>query len=114
MYITASSSAASSLFRASRANTRLFSHSFSRVLSPSSLPSSSTSYRSLSFASAVRSVRCSVPRWSHGVHWHSPYSRCSQIRAVAPVIEQFQRKIATMGTVYSIPMILDIDFLYKS
>ncbi|PON68728.1 Aconitase/Iron-responsive element-binding protein [Parasponia andersonii] len=94
MYITAS---ASSLLRASRA-TRLLSPSLSRPFAASSPSSSTTAYRSLSFASAVRSVRCSVPRWSHGVHWNSPYSFRSQIRAVAPVIEQFQRKIATMAS----------------
>ncbi|XP_024024109.1 LOW QUALITY PROTEIN: aconitate hydratase, cytoplasmic [Morus notabilis] len=99
MYITASYSSASSLLRASRAS-RLFSSSLSRPFarslpkpySPSSFSSSSVAaYRSLS--SAVRSV----PRWSHGVHWNSPYTLRSQIRAVAPVIQQFQRKIASMA-----------------
>ncbi|XP_048327357.2 aconitate hydratase, cytoplasmic [Ziziphus jujuba] len=101
MYITAYSSASSSLLRASRAS-RIFHSSLnpsSRAFAASNpkLSPSSTAYRSLSFSSAVRSVRCAVPRWSHGVDWRSPYSLRSQIRAVAPVIEQFQRKIATMA-----------------
>ncbi|KAF5746069.1 aconitate hydratase cytoplasmic [Tripterygium wilfordii] len=100
MYITASTSA-SSVLRASRAR---FSSSLSSSLSlrstvypPLNLSPSITSHRSLSFSSAFRSLRCSVPRWSHGVDWRSPVSLRSQIRAVAPVIEQFQRKIATMA-----------------
>ncbi|KAF3443687.1 hypothetical protein FNV43_RR13377 [Rhamnella rubrinervis] len=101
MYITAYSSAASSLLRASRAS-RLFTSSFypSRTFaasSPTKLSPSTTAYRSVSFSSAVRSVRCSIPRWSHGVDWRSPYSFRSQIRAVAPVIERFHRQIATMA-----------------
>ncbi|KAJ7948154.1 Aconitate hydratase [Quillaja saponaria] len=96
MYLTASSSA-SSLLRATRA--RLFSSSLSRTLgSPPTNPSPSfTSYRSLSYSSALRSFRSSVPRWSHGVNWRSPVSLRAQIRAVAPVIERFERKIATMA-----------------
>ncbi|EXB83385.1 Aconitate hydratase [Morus notabilis] len=110
MYITASYSSASSLLRASRAS-RLFSSSLSRPFarslpkpySPSSFSSSSVAaYRSLS--SAVRSV----PRWSHGVHWNSPYTLRSQIRAVAPVIQQFQRKIASMDRLpYSIRILIE-------
>ncbi|KAJ7981297.1 Aconitate hydratase [Quillaja saponaria] len=93
MYTTASSS----LLRATR--TRLFSPAFSRTFgSPSTKPSpSSTGYHSLSYSSALRSFRCSVPRWSHGVHWRSPVNIRAQIRAVAPVIERFERKIATMA-----------------
>jgi hypothetical protein len=97
MYITASSSA-SSILRASSSylRTRIVSPSLSRTLVASSPPKA---YRSLNFSSAVRSLRFSAPRWSHGVDWRSPISLRSQIRAVAPVIEQFQRKISTMGTV---------------
>lgn len=107
MYITASSSA-SSLLRASRANTRLFSRAFASSLpkptSSSSSPSSSAAaYRSLASSSALRSL----PRWSHGIHWRSTYTIRSQIRAVAPAIEQFQRKIASMGTLLFIPNFLD-------
>ncbi|KAL5573327.1 hypothetical protein UlMin_022924 [Ulmus minor] len=95
MYITGSSSAAS-LLRASRAS-RFFSRTFPK---PSSSPPSAAAagYRSLSYSSALRSFRPSVSRWSHGVDWRSPFSLRSQIRAVAPVIEQFQRKIATMAS----------------
>ncbi|KAF4394460.1 hypothetical protein G4B88_018610 [Cannabis sativa] len=90
MYIMASSSS-SSLIRASRA-TGLFSRAFSSSIPKPS--STSSVHRSLSSSSAFRSL----PRWSHGVHWRSPYTLRSQIRAVAPVIEQFQRKIATMAS----------------
>ncbi|KAJ9170077.1 hypothetical protein P3X46_018211 [Hevea brasiliensis] len=105
MYITASTSA-SSLLRASRARlSSSLSSSITRAsalaspppkVSPSSF-ANTTQHRSLSFSAAVRSLRCSVPRWSHGVDWRSPVSLRSQIRAVAPVIERFQRKIATMA-----------------
>ncbi|OAY33109.1 aconitate hydratase, cytoplasmic [Manihot esculenta] len=106
MYITASSST-SSLIRASRARlSSSFSSSITRasaLASPppkvsSSLLANTAQHRSLSFSAAVRSIRCSVPRWSHGVDWRSPVSLRSQIRAVAPVIERFQRKIATMAS----------------
>ncbi|XP_062106113.1 aconitate hydratase, cytoplasmic [Humulus lupulus] len=94
MYIMAPYSS-SSLIRASRA-TRLFSRAFSSSIpKPFSPPSSTSSvHRSLGSSSAFRSL----PRWSHGVHWRSPYTLRSQIRAVAPVIEQFQRKIASMAS----------------
>ncbi|KAL4620144.1 hypothetical protein ACB092_06G132400 [Castanea dentata] len=101
MYISASSSSSSTLSSILRARPRLFASSpyLSRTFaSPSSPPPPVSGYRSLSFSSAVRSLRCSVPRWSHGVDWRSPISLRSQIRAVAPVIEQFQRKIATMAS----------------
>lgn len=108
MYKTTSASA-SSLLRASRARLSSSSSSSSSSIyrasaplaSPPPPPASSLAntiqHRSLSFSSAFRSLRCSVPRWSHGVDWRSPLSLRSQIRAVAPVIEQFQRKIATMA-----------------
>lgn len=105
MYISASSSSSSALSSILRARSRLFASSpylsgtFAASSSASSPPPVS-GYRSLSFSSAVRSLRCSVPRWSHGVDWRSPIGLRSQIRAVAPVIEQFQRKIATMGILY--------------
>ncbi|CAH9109673.1 unnamed protein product [Cuscuta epithymum] len=54
--------------------------------------------RPLSFASAFRSLRCSAPRWSHGVGWKSPASLTSQIRAAAPVFTEFHRKIASMAS----------------
>lgn len=101
MYITTASSSASSLLRASRARftSSLSSVSFSRTFSPP-VPQVSpltAQQRSLSFSAAVRSLRCSVPRWSHGVDWRSPLSLRAQSRVVSPVIERFQRKIATMG-----------------
>lgn len=60
--------------------------------SPSSFSTVSGGYRSLGFLSALRS-----PCWSHGVGWRSPVSLRAQIRAVAPVIERFERKMATIG-----------------
>lgn len=102
------SSSTSALIRASRIR---FSSSLARAaVSPSisrtpgigasSANSSSPSligYRSLSSLSSFRSLRSSVPRWSHGVDWRSPVSLRAQIRTATPVIERFQRKIATMG-----------------
>lgn len=103
MYITTSTSAASSLLRASSRSRFVSSLSSfkslpARSLSPS--PSSLVSQRSLGFASAVRSFRCSVPRWSHRVDWRSPLSLRAQIRTVAPAIERLERAFATMGTVF--------------
>ncbi|XP_042514227.1 aconitate hydratase, cytoplasmic [Macadamia integrifolia] len=102
MYISASSSAA--LLRASRVrfSSSLSSlPSFTRTLA-SPLPNSSSpsliKARSLSFCTAFRSIRTSVPRWSHGVDWRSPASLRAQIRTATPVIERFQRKIATMAS----------------
>lgn len=53
----------------------------------------SSPFRSVSTSSAFRSVS----RWSHGVDWRSSVTSRAQIVAVAPVVQQFQRKIATMG-----------------
>ncbi|KAJ6401318.1 hypothetical protein OIU84_016687 [Salix udensis] len=101
MYISSSASAsASAILRASRAR---FSPSVSRtsLLSPPKFTSPSLTnnnqLRSLSFSTAVRSLRRSYPRWSHGLDWRSPSTLRHQIRAVAPVVERFQRKIATMA-----------------
>ncbi|XP_043691053.1 aconitate hydratase, cytoplasmic [Telopea speciosissima] len=101
MYISASSSAA--LLRASRVrfSSSLSLPSISRTLtSPLPHPSSPSllKARSLCFSTAFRSIRTSVPRWSHGVDWRSPDSLRAQIRTAAPVIERFQRKIATMAS----------------
>ncbi|TQD88654.1 hypothetical protein C1H46_025786 [Malus baccata] len=99
MSINTASCSASSLLRASRA--RFFSSSssaVSRTFVSSPLRPSHHHFASLRFLSASSAAR-SFPRWSHGgVHWRSPYTLRSQIRAVAPVIEQFQRKIASMAS----------------
>ncbi|KAF2284956.1 hypothetical protein GH714_033068 [Hevea brasiliensis] len=116
---TAASASASALLRASRARlssslsssiTRASAHASSSPpkVSPSSLVNT-TQCRSLSFSAAVWP---SVPSWSHGVRWQSPVSLRPQIRAVAPVTERFQRKIATMGggdfgKFYSLPALND-------
>ncbi|KAK6132947.1 hypothetical protein DH2020_033331 [Rehmannia glutinosa] len=61
-------------------------------------PPSNISYRSSSFSSEFRLVRCSAPRWSYGVDWRSPASLRAQIRTVSPVLDRFERKIATMAS----------------
>lgn len=105
MSITTYSSAA--LRRASRTRPSSFSSSFSSLSKPvsSSSPSSpalsspiSNQCRSFSFSSAFRNLRCSVPRWSHGVDWNSPASLTAQIRTASPLIGRFERKIATMAS----------------
>ncbi|KAI8008595.1 hypothetical protein LOK49_LG07G02578 [Camellia lanceoleosa] len=63
-----------------------------------SSPSISNQCRSFSFSSAFRNLRCSVPRWSHGVDWNSPASLTAQIRTASPLIGRFERKIATMAS----------------
>ncbi|XP_050204362.1 aconitate hydratase, cytoplasmic [Mercurialis annua] len=110
MYKTTASNTASSLWRASSRPRLLSSYSNASVIgriassvgSPSPLTKLSSiqqqQYRSFSFSAAVRSLRCSVPRWSHGVDWRSPLSLRSQIRTVSPVIERFQRNIASMAS----------------
>ncbi|KAL3851208.1 hypothetical protein ACJIZ3_013090 [Penstemon smallii] len=68
----------------------------SRIFAKYSSPSR-VSYRSLSFSSAFPSVRCSSARWSHGVDWRSPVSLRAQIRTASPVLERFERTIASMA-----------------
>ncbi|MED6196579.1 Acyl CoA oxidase [Stylosanthes scabra] len=91
MYIAACSSSSSTLLRATR--TKLISSSLSRTfLSPPLRPTAP--YRSLAFSSSAAAFRSSslAARWSH---WRSPLSLRSQIRATAPVLERFHRKLAT-------------------
>ncbi|KAH6795775.1 hypothetical protein C2S51_036761 [Perilla frutescens var. frutescens] len=106
MYCCSSSSAtSSSIFRAC---THRFASALSSSLNRSSFSSPSRTFvhnspspascRSPSFSSAFRSIRCSAPRWSHGVDWRSPISLRAQIRTASPVLERFQRKIATMAS----------------
>lgn len=113
MYITTSTSAASSILRASSRSRFVSSLSSFKSLparslspSPSPSPSSLVSQRSLGFASAVRSFRCSVPRWSHRVDWRSPLSLRAQIRTVAPAIERLERAFATMAAEHPFKEIL--------
>ncbi|KAF7112218.1 hypothetical protein RHSIM_RhsimUnG0250200 [Rhododendron simsii] len=98
VYSPTTSSASLSLLRAARLG---FSSSLSRATTAASLVSSSHSsssslikYRSLSSFPSFRSVR----PWSHGGDWRSPLSLRAQIRSAAPVIERFQRKVATMAS----------------
>ncbi|KAK8358397.1 hypothetical protein V6Z11_A04G016900 [Gossypium hirsutum] len=73
----------------------------SRVSSPIASPSSASSvsfwnkrYRSLSFLSSLRSLRCSAPR----LHWRSPESLRILARTSVPVVERFHRRIATTAS----------------
>ncbi|KAI3441662.1 uncharacterized protein J3R85_002266, partial [Psidium guajava] len=71
---------------------------------PSSVPRPDRSFRCLSFSTALR---CSVPRRSHGVRWWShPPSVRAQIRTGAPLIERFQRRIATKTPEHAFKRIL--------
>ncbi|KAL6544479.1 Acyl CoA oxidase [Orobanche minor] len=72
-------------------------HSFPRPFPRNSCPSN-TSYRSLSLSSAFRPIRCSASRWSHGVDRRHSVSVRAQIRTASPVLERFERKIATMAS----------------
>ncbi|GFP98143.1 aconitate hydratase 2 mitochondrial [Phtheirospermum japonicum] len=98
-----STSSSSSILRAYRGARFVSTISSSVSHSPSptftrNSPPSKISYRSLSYSSALRPIRCSAPRWSHGVEWRSPVSLSAQIRAASPVLERFERKIATMAS----------------
>ncbi|KAL6954666.1 aconitate hydratase [Sarracenia purpurea var. burkii] len=105
---SSTSSSSSSSFSLLRAARDRFSSSRSGISVPFSLsrpslssPRSSPSwitYRSLSFSNSLRSLRISVPRWSHGVNWRSPISARAQIRTGGAVIEKFERKISTMAS----------------
>ncbi|KAK9284321.1 hypothetical protein L1049_023492 [Liquidambar formosana] len=113
MYITTSSSSSSALLRASRAlysSSSISRFALSRTSPQSSSPSLSNlqhQHRSVSsVSSAFRSLRTSVPRWSHGVDWRSPASLRAQIRTVAPVFERFERRIATMASEHAFKGIL--------
>ncbi|KAL8462530.1 hypothetical protein ACS0TY_033532 [Phlomoides rotata] len=107
-YCASSSKSSPSILRACRVRSTpsLSSHSFSPpslpfVKNPAShacTPPSNVTYRSLTFSSAFRSVSCSAPRWSHRVDWRSPVSLRAQIRSASPVLERFDRKIATMAS----------------
>lgn len=77
--------------RATRSKLFPLSRTFSSPLSRPS-PVRSPAFTSSAAANAARST---VNRWSHGVLWRSPFSLRPQIRAVAPFIEQYHRKIAT-------------------
>lgn len=115
MYITAATSA-SSLLRASRSRFISSLSSFKTSSSPPKVsPSSFITHRSLSLSSAGRSLRCSVPRWSHGVDWRSPLSLRAQIRTVSPIIDRLERTFTTMGTVLClavtfVPIFLELCF----
>ncbi|KAI3810149.1 hypothetical protein L1987_19759 [Smallanthus sonchifolius] len=91
------------LRRASRSSTETRLHStVSRTqLSPPPSDPSPVASRCRSYSgvsSAFRSVRSTVPRWSHGVDWKSPATLTSQIRtAASPLLDRFHRTLATMG-----------------
>ncbi|RAL41828.1 hypothetical protein DM860_009010 [Cuscuta australis] len=103
-----SSSAATSLLRASSsyASCRSRFFSSSSAASPLHRPFRSCQsalyrqqqHRLLSFSSALRSIRSSVPRWSQGVDCKSPARSVAQIRISSPVLNDFHRRIATMAS----------------
>lgn len=75
----------------------------SRVSSPIASTSSvsfwNQRYRSLSFSSSLRSLRCSAPR-----DWRSPGSLRVLARTSVPVVERFHRRIATTGIDRTLPV----------
>ncbi|KAI3755590.1 hypothetical protein L1987_55394 [Smallanthus sonchifolius] len=103
MYITGPHISAL-LRRASRSSAATRLHSTVSRTQPSPPPSdpSPVASRCRSYSgvsSAFRSVRSSVPRWSHGVDWKSPATLTSQIRtAASPVLDRFHRTLATMAS----------------
>lgn len=122
MYVptcSSSSSSTSAILRAAAASARVrfassLSDSFSSSVANKSFRSCSKSKSFVDFQSkklswSVRSLTYSVPKWSHGVAWRSPLSLRAQIRTASPVIERFQRKIATMGIYCG----YSVDFCYK-
>ncbi|KAD4178874.1 hypothetical protein E3N88_27465 [Mikania micrantha] len=66
----------------------------SSLLSKPSLTGASLPFRSISTLPAFRSAS----RWSHGVDWRSSRTLRAQIGTAAPVVQQFQRKIASMAS----------------
>ncbi|KAL0406931.1 UNVERIFIED_CONTAM: Aconitate hydratase 3, mitochondrial [Sesamum latifolium] len=105
-----SPSTSSSVLRACRVRfaSTLFSSVTRSFSSPcrASPPACNVSCRSVCFSPASRSVRCSAPRWSYGVDWRSPVSLRAQIRSASPVLERFERKIATMASEHPFKEIL--------
>ncbi|KAA3462776.1 Aconitate hydratase, cytoplasmic [Gossypium australe] len=109
MYITASSSPSSSLLRAASAYspTRFFRSSFRNLTSTNQASLSVINHHRRSLTSAaVRSFHFSVPRWSHRLDWRSPLNLLSEIRAFNPIIEQLQRKFATMAAEHPFKAVL--------
>ncbi|KAH7511690.1 hypothetical protein ACOSP7_030380 [Xanthoceras sorbifolium] len=108
MYISSSSA---SRARFATSSLSRFSSSFSLCKTTSTSSQSCVSFvnqrhRSLSFSSSLRSLRCSASRWSHGADWRSPVSLRAQIRSAAPVLQTFERKIATMASEHAFKEIL--------
>ncbi|PHT99448.1 Aconitate hydratase 2, mitochondrial [Capsicum chinense] len=90
-----SSSAASSLLRAGCS--RPLASTSSAAHAPSIRAGVSHQQRCYYYSSTLRSLGCSVTRWSHGVDWKSPISLTAQIRTAAPALNSFHRKLATMA-----------------
>ncbi|KAM3395365.1 aconitate hydratase, cytoplasmic [Capsicum galapagoense] len=90
-----SSSAASSLLRAGCS--RPLASTSSAAHAPSIRAGVSHQQRCYYYSSTLRSLGCSVTRWSHGVDWKSPISLTAQIRTAASALNSFHRKLATMA-----------------
>lgn len=121
-YCASSSKSSSSILRACRVRSTSslsspVNHSFSpssRTFKPAShasTPPSNVSYRSPSFSPAFRSVSCSALRWSHRVDLRSPVSLRAQIRSSSPVLERFERKIATMGMIRFVRTDFELNYV---
>ncbi|KAF2285753.1 hypothetical protein GH714_007637 [Hevea brasiliensis] len=74
--------------------------------SSSSVTFGNHKFRSLSFSSALRPLRCSASRWSLGVDCCSPMSLRAQTRATAPVIERLVRNLSTTASEHTFKGIL--------
>ncbi|GFZ22004.1 aconitase 2 [Actinidia rufa] len=83
--------------------------SLSRISLSSQFSRSLVEYRSLSPSSAFRSLRSSLPQWSHGVDWWSPVSLRAQFRAVGPVIQRFERK-TLLWDFTGVPAVVDLAY----
>jgi hypothetical protein len=97
-----------------------FSPSAYRIMasSPSSLSRASVSFakqkqRTLSLSSALPSLSCSAPRWSHGVNWRAPLSLRVQSRTTAPGLERLERKLSTLGIVLLLWIVHTQRFMYE-
>ncbi|XP_040986200.1 aconitate hydratase, cytoplasmic-like [Juglans microcarpa x Juglans regia] len=110
---TSMKSSSSCLFAASRVR---FSSTLSRLssttasasfFSRASVSLANHKHRSLNFISALRSLRCSAPRLSHGlINCRSPLNLRSEARVAATVIERLERKLSTSASEHAFKEIL--------
>ncbi|KAL2247627.1 UNVERIFIED_CONTAM: Aconitate hydratase 3, mitochondrial [Sesamum indicum] len=102
-----SSSTSSSVLRACRVRfASTLSSSVTRSFSSPCRASPRTCSGSCRSVCLSPAFRCSAPRWSYGVDWRSPVRVRAQIRSASPVLERFERKIATMASEHPFKEIL--------